>query len=93
MCPDEIMFNKELDFIELRVPDGQPGNVWVSAIIDDPESDYKDQLPVHSVSGETRVGQFTKVLESWNGVKDTSCLANPNVLDIVDFMDNGLRCP
>ena len=93
-CLDDISLSDELDFLEFQVPPGQPGDVWFNAIADEPDLEYKDQLPIHTTSGETRVGNFTKVLDAWDGDSGTSCLGNkPDILDVVAFMNNGLKCP
>ncbi len=93
-CLDDISLDDELDFLEFQVPPGTPGDVWFSAIADEPDLEYKDQLPTHIIPEDSRVGNFTKVLEAWNGNGGTSCLGDaPDILDIVNFMNNGLKCP
>lgn len=93
-CLDDISLSDELDFLEFQLPPSTPGDIWFNAIADEPELEYKDQLPVHSIPQDTRVGNYTRVLEAWNGSGGTSCLGDaPDILDILDFMDNGLQCP
>ena len=92
-CLDDLTLDDELDFLEFQVPPGQPGDVWFNAIADEPDLEYKDELPLHK-PGNSRVGEFTRVLEAWNGNGGTSCLGDaPDILDIVNFMNNGLKCP
>ena len=93
-CLDDITLEDELDFLEFQVPPGTPGDVWFNAIADEPDLEYKDQLPLHAIDSGSRVGEFTKVLEAWNGNGGTSCLGDaPDILDIVRFMNDGLKCP
>ncbi|CAM2069706.1 hypothetical protein SCOR_30305 [Sulfidibacter corallicola] len=94
-CLDDVTQDDELDFLEFQVPPGGSGDVWFNAIADEPDLQYKDQLPLHVLEdGQSRVGEFTKVLEAWNGNGGTSCLGDaPDILDIVKFMNDGLKCP
>ncbi len=93
-CVDDVSSADELDYLQFHVsPDLKTENIWIDALADEPDLEYKDQLPLHRVE-ESRVGEFTKVLEAWNGNGGTSCLGDaPDILDIVRFMNDGLKCP
>ncbi len=93
LCASDFDIDNQAAFLEFQVPEYHLSPVWISALADQPEVFYRDQLPIMPLVGGSILSQIGDVFAAWNG-SAPSCLGlAPSMADLVDFVNNNFMCP